>query len=959
MKSRFARLCLTVSAMVLCCHIASGQYYDWGQDPASVKWNRIKTLDGSYIFPRTYDRHAARIVNYMDTVRPYISEGFELGPMKMPVIMHTQNFQSNGLVMLAPKRIELIVTPSQTLYATPWTKQLAIHEYRHSVQYNNLTSGFVKYLNALLGEQGSLLGTILLSYWFLEGDAVLAETQMTDFGRGLQPSFTMQYRAFCYENMKFSRDQYFSGSFRYPMPSQYELGYQIVSYADTKYGLNAWGRVAKDASRQPLMFFTNHFYLDKNHYTTPKKLFHETFDDLWTFWKTLPQVEDSSTPIVPVGKTYTTYSSPIGLPDGSILAFKDDLVRPVGMVSVTPDGKEKVVMRPGSLSSPMSTAGGKVYWAEYRQSTFWAQRVNSQLCWFDPTTGKKGIVKGERRTVYPIAMDDGGYAMAEYNYDGSYSIKHGDWSIALPDTVSVHGLAFDNATNGFYFIGLSDAGMWIGNVLRGDDSFTMVTRPTRSTMANLRAKDGKLYYNSIATGKDEAHMYDLAEGREYAITESKYGSFSPAPLGDGRVVMTTFSKDGYRLSVQDEGKVMKEVQWSKLPKNVVNPQRRKWNVINMDDVRVEDTTRYETRKYRKGLNLIQVHSWAPFYFDSFELIEGSEFNFGTGVTLLSQNQLNSTFSQLGYRYKQKEHYVSGKFRYYGWAPKFEVSAEWSTRDQYDYRAGLGTLDPAYRPGNYYNVKGLVYLPITLSSGYHVRRLTPQIEIEHNNARIISGGLKFRDGQFVYDKSGLRFRTGYQKLGAAIQFSDNVQMAYRDFQPRWGYMVGVSASGNPFNDMYSNLLEFFGRVYTPGFFPNHGIRLRGNIQHVIGEGLYGSRSDDYFPRGADYDRLNPGKYSGFSVDYQLPLCYPETGIPAVLYITRVRLSLGFDMAFWERDLRYAGLGIRDMRTWSFGGDIILDMIPIALPFNSQGSVRIGIYKPNDSGVQVGVGVSLPL
>lgn len=66
-----------------------------------------------------------------------------------------------------------------------------------------------------------------------------------------------------------------------------------------------------------------------------------------------------------------------------------------------------------------------------------------------------------------------------------------------------------------------------------------------------------------------------------------------------------------------------------------------------------------------------------------------------------------------------------------------------------------------------------------------------------------------------------------------------------------------------------------------------------------------------------------------------------------------------MAFWERDLRYAGLGKEDMRTWSFGGDIILDMIPIALPFNSQGSVRIGVYKPNDSGVQVGVGVSLPL
>ena len=53
----------------------------------------------------------------------------------------------------------------------------------------------------------------------------------------------------------------------------------------------------------------------------------------------------------------------------------------------------------------------------------------------------------------------------------------------------------------------------------------------------------------------------------------------------------------------------------------------------------------------------------------------------------------------------------------------------------------------------------------------------------------------------------------------IQFSDDVRMAYRDFQPRWGYMVGVSASGNPFSDIYSNLLEFYGRVYLPGFFRN--------------------------------------------------------------------------------------------------------------------------------------------
>ncbi len=957
---KFMKYALAVLAQVLVCQAVSAQYYDWGQDPASIKWDKIKTAGGSYIFPRTYGKQAARIVNYMDTVRPYISNGFELGPMKMPLIMHTQNFQSNGLVMLAPKRMELIVTPSQTLYATPWTKQLAIHEYRHSVQYNNLNNGFVKFLSVALGQQGSLLGTILLSYWFLEGDAVLAETQMTEFGRGLQPSFTMQYRAFCYEDMKFTREQYFSGSFRYPMPGQYELGYQIVSYADTKYGEGAWGRVAHDAARQPVMFFTNRFHFDDKGYTTPKKLFHETFGDLWAFWKTLPQVEDTSTPVSALGDTYTTYASPVGLPDGNVLAFRENLTRPMKMVSVdTATGREELAMRPGAPSSPMSAAGGKVWWSEYRQSTFWAQRVNSQLCWYDPATGKKGTVRGERRAVYPVAMDDGGYAAAEYNYDGSYSIKHGGWAVELPDTVSVHGLAYDNLTAGFYFIGLSDAGMWIGCVSDGTP-VRMVTRPGRSTISNLRAKDGKLYYNSIATGKDEAHMYDLAAGKEYAITESKYGSFSPAPLGGGKIALTTYSKDGYRLSVQDEGKAAREIAWSRLPKNLVNPERRKWDVINMDSVRTADTTRYETDRYRKGTHLIQVHSWAPFYMDAFDLMDYNEFNFGLGATLLSQNQLNSAFAQLGYRYKQNEHYVSGVFRYYGWAPKFELSGEWGTRDQYDYRpAGVESLDADYRPQDYYSVEARAYLPITLSSGYHLRRLTPQVELEHTNARVVSDGIVFQDGAFYYDPDGIEFSTGFQKVAAGIQFSDNVRMAYRDFQPRWGYMAGVNVMGNPFSDMYTDLMEFYGSVYTPGFFPNHGIRLRGTVQHETGNGLYGFSSDGYFPRGADYDALRPGAYSAFSVDYQLPLCYPETGIPAVLYITRIRLDLGFDMAFWERDLRAINQGVRNERTWSFGGELIFDMIPIALPFNSQGSLRIGVYKPNGSDAQVGVGVSLPL
>ena len=53
------------------------------------------------------------------------------------------------------------------------------------------------------------------------------------------------------------------------------------------------------------------------------------------------------------------------------------------------------------------------------------------------------------------------------------------------------------------------------------------------TLSNLRAGGGRLYFGSIASGRDEAHCFDLKTRREYRITTSAYGSFMPVPWRDG------------------------------------------------------------------------------------------------------------------------------------------------------------------------------------------------------------------------------------------------------------------------------------------------------------------------------------------------------------------------------------------------------------------------------------------
>jgi hypothetical protein len=105
---------------------ASAQYYDWGASPVSTRWRVIKTPDIKLIYPKDFDANARRIAWYLDTVRTHIDHGFRHGTMRTPVVIHTQNTIGNGMVMWAPRRIELLPAPAAT-YSEPWLKQLDIH----------------------------------------------------------------------------------------------------------------------------------------------------------------------------------------------------------------------------------------------------------------------------------------------------------------------------------------------------------------------------------------------------------------------------------------------------------------------------------------------------------------------------------------------------------------------------------------------------------------------------------------------------------------------------------------------------------------------------------------------------------------------------------------------------------------------------------------------------------------
>ncbi len=921
-----------------------GQYYDQGVAPASIRWSTIRTPHNRIIFPSDYRLQAIRVMHYLDTVRGAVGYGYRYGALRMPVVLQTHNFASNGLVMRAPTRMELIVPPPAAMAPEPWLKQLVTHEARHTVQYNQVNKSTIKGVGWLLGDQGYLLGIALFPIWGMEGDAVLAETELSTFGRGLQPSFTIDYRAML-DGDRWKRwvtDKWFCGSFKDHIPDHYQVGYQISSYAWTKYGENIWDKVAHYATRYPFFLITTKISLWKYYRTTAMKLRRETFEDLDRFWDSLPRQQNSARIIPTPVTSHTTYSSPL-LAGGRIIALKRDMDRPERIVSVDPaTGEERVLHYTGIPNSPLAYDGtSRIYWSELRQSTVWTQKVNSQLCWADLQTGRRGTVKGLRQALFPVALPGGGLAWVQYEYDGSYTIRQTGseqplWHFPLP--VSIHGLAADAKTRSIYFIAVDEGGMYIGAL---DDQGIRTVRPAAyATINDLRAHDGRLYFTSTQSGRDEAHAIDALTGREVRLTTSEYGSFAPAYAAGGTAV-TTYTREGYRLAFQaDSGAVA--VPFRVMPENVVNPPRKHWDMaLNMDSIAVPDTTSLPVKRYRKGLHLLNFHSWAPAAFDPDQLMSEQKPDIHLGVTAISQDLLNSTILTMRYAYVgDKKSFFAADLQYLGWTPKFELSAKAGGGDRLVYSLPEGTPPPAAK--KYFEADLRTYLPLYLSMASRTRVLQPSVDFQYNNA-------------LIYEQDGT-VSHGLHKLLGEIYYSDNARLAMRDFLPRTGFAVRGDVAVEPTNDRFSKLWTAYARGYLPGVAPHHSTMLRAAYQWQS-SGTYHFRQKELFPTGADYD-FTAERYMAFALDYQLPVAYPDWGVISLFYIKRVRINAAGNYARYRPFIGGGEIGPWQ-QVWSYGGDIILDTNLLRAPASATNYFRISIYHPSDrKGVFVGVDMSLP-
>ncbi len=380
---------------------------------------------------------------------------------KFPMVLHTFNSQSNGLTVWAPRQIDFYATPSLDFISTePWDISLTTHEGRHAWQIAHFNRGFFKVLYWLFGDQviGGASG-IYPSKWFLEGDAVVAETQMTEGGRGRNGFFLNNtLKAIIPDNASggsASSDNYFYGknrswdrwrfgSVKAFSPSAYDVGYMINSMARYR---------SKDAdlAHKILNYESSHFLnfnvvasaFKKHSGYTHREYVKDSLLQQYYRLNTNSRMAvllDSVRSIIsasgvnpseslitnPISRTgvkqgyYSEYKHLKAVGKDSVVALVQGYATPGYFVLISLDSTSKssspawkeTLIRPFNYDfDPSSYYDGKIYWSEYTTDPRWSQHSVFSICYIDYKTGEVAEYPGSEYERIPQMVEIEGRPM--------------------------------------------------------------------------------------------------------------------------------------------------------------------------------------------------------------------------------------------------------------------------------------------------------------------------------------------------------------------------------------------------------------------------------------------------------------------------------------------------------------------------------------------------------------------
>lgn len=891
----------------------------------SVNWQQIKTPHFRIIFPENFGDKAQEVANNFERIHDPLKFG-DKAPRRIDVVLRNQNAISNGFVSLAPRRSEFYTMPSQNVNFTgtnEWLDLLTVHEYRHIAQFQHSRRGFNKLLYLLFG-QATQAGMAFASVprWFWEGDATLVETLHTRSGRGRIPEFSRVFRSNLLEGKRFNYNKQHLRSFKDFIPDHYRLGYHFAAHIRKRTrDPEVWDKITQSSWSVPFVPFTFSNGMKKHTGDYLVTSFDTMMDDWQEFYKS-QQEQVEPTPYETITKrrtdVFTDYEYPQVLADGTVVVLKSGLGDPAQLVRIDENGKELKKFITGVMNNTgmLSSAGSTVVWDEYTFSGRWRAKSFSVIKSYNfATRTTRQITRQTRYAGSALSPDQQKIVTSETTED------HKNNLVILNAVSGTTVRKISDESNSFYslptwspdgiyvyVLKTNDAGRSVVRVNSTTGSEEVLIGPTDENVGFMRVINNYLLFNSPVTGIDNIFAYDLETRKRFQVTDSKYGAYYPDyDASKNRLVYNEHTPNGLDVVYTS----FEPESWRPVLKEV--PPGANY----IDDFEIEDEItlasdstlkNYPIKNYSTLTHALNVHTWGPFASTDLTRAE-----FG----LFSRDVLSTTQIEAGYTYDLNEEtgFANAGISYQGLPIIVDFGVQYGDRRQNEGSVNDQEVEFTWKE------KGMrlgLRLPVVLTNGKNTSELSFSNTVGFDEVYDFEN-TTFGPNRFVPINDSLAFFFRDVQNDGKLLFNDfNIRLtrlqkiSQRDIFSRWGQFLNFDWLSTPYggdfeggsfaargNFFFPSPLEIFKWPLTKhhSFYVGFAYQKRDN---TFTPDLYMFRNLIPKPRGYRYSLDE--EFTFFSLNYTLPLWYPDIALGPILNIQRFRLNGFYDYG-WSSNTNY--------------------------------------------------------
>lgn len=874
---------LTLLILIFVANFAHAQI-DIMQSSPEIKWHTIENKSVKLIYPNYFEAESKYVANLIEHYSHVAGQSFGITqPQKFPLIIRPEVALPNGYVTLMPRRSEWFPSAmfSPALGSTEWLQTLAIHEYRHINQMDYFSKGRgTKIIRSIMGDTGKQLAmAFAMPTWYMEGDAVWAETKYTDAGRGRSPRFLERLKALVISDQIPTFDEFVGGSYRTRLANHYVFGYALVSYARLKFGDDVW---------KTIMLKSADFPYPTRFYYTFDKVTGQRFEDFYTEAMNDLKEKWSQDKLPKVAK-----------PDFRENYFPQKVGNALYYISQTLDSYPTIIKEENGKKTHVTQLYffqdlNQIHFGtqhavttEFTPDNRYGHKNFSDLLLIDLQSGAKQRLTSERALYNPRINKSGTQIIAiEFTKDQAWSIVEFDLSGNLisrtphKDGKFVEVQYLDDKKA----IALSLDKKGYRSIVEVDLTSQSISKTLLESSRNMItaiqvAPDHSVILEAQYKGRSE--IIRITNDSVFQCTNSQVGAHTPS--SDGVNVYYSDVDANGSLNAQTPVAACKTIAMAELtgfrylgdgPSDNYN----KFPLVQFpeqESLYTQNVDTYDSRDYSElDIHGLRPHSW------------GFVIGRGTGLGVQIDNYLRTlgTGVLLGSDAEEGQSYLGAHIDYKKYYPIMSLTAENRNRLTKNYLTNdqTGWTEK--------NIGFSLLLPYIFKAGLY------------NFSASVSGRSEYTDtNSFKLNEVQIPGSGSFYKTGGALTLSVSKDSTSRAIIAPWllDYTLRYddAQSSNDSSSTSSYRVLQSSTLQTPGIFDNDGIQITYNEQ------IQTENSSAYrfvpsigffnyvFSRGYNYREVS--RFQKSSANYVFPVAYPNWNISRYYYIKRVYGTLFYD------------------------------------------------------------------